>query len=87
MSNKITIGFRFTNEFDEDFSADSTVNVYEEIGDMELDTIMEAFNQFLRQIGYHRPNDYIYPRDLTEDEYDAVDQLVSEMRDKGESNA
>lgn len=87
MSNKITIGFRFTNEFDDDFSADSTVSVYEEIGDTELNTIMEAFNQFLRQIGYHRPNDYIYPRDLTEDEYDAVDQLVSEMRDKGESNA
>ena len=65
MNNKITIGFRFTNEFGDDFSSDSTVSVYEEIGDTELITIVQAFNQFLRQIGYIRKNENMYERDLT----------------------
>lgn len=82
MNNKITIGFRFTNEFGDDFSSDSTVSVYEEIGDTELSTIVQAFNQFLRQIGYIRKNENMYERDLTDEEYDAVDNLITDMRNR-----
>lgn len=82
MNNKITIGFRFTNEFGDDFSSDSTVSVYEEIGDTELSTIVQAFNQFLRQIGYIRKNENMYERDLTDEEYEAVDNLIADMRNR-----
>lgn len=82
MNNKITIGFRFTNEFGDDFSSDSTVSVYEEIGDTELSTIVQAFNQFLRQIGYIRKNENIYEKDLTDEEYEAVDNLITDMRNR-----
>lgn len=82
MNNKITIGFRFTNEFGDDFSSDSTVSVYEEIGDTELSTIVQAFNQFLRQIGYTRKNENMYERDLTDEEYEAVDNLIADMRNR-----
>ncbi len=82
MNNKITIGFRFTNEFGDDFSSDSTVSVYEEIGDTELSTIVQAFNQFLRQIGYIRKNENMYERDLTDEEYEAVDNLITDMRNR-----
>jgi len=82
MNNKITIGFRFTNEFGDDFSSDSTVSVYEEIGDTELSTIVQAFNQFLRQIGYIRKNENMYEKDLTDEEYEAVDNLIADMRNR-----
>lgn len=81
MDNKITIGFRFTNEFGDDFSSDSTVSVYSDLGETELDTIMGAFNQFLRQIGYIRRNDLIFAKDLTEEEYDAVSNFLDDYRE------
>ena len=42
----------------------------------------EAFNNFLRQMGFIRHNDYILMQDLTEDELEAVESFLSDLREE-----
>ena len=79
---KIRIGFSFTNETGEHFSAESEVTLYEFLGDTALDAIAEQLNHFLRQIGYYRPRDYILLEDLTGDEYEYLVGALDEYRNK-----
>lgn len=82
MDNKITIGFHFINEFGDEFNNESKITVYPDLGITELDEISEHLNQFLRQIGYIRPNENIFMEDLTDEEYDAVADFLSRYREE-----
>lgn len=53
---------------------------YEDGG--ELNDMGEAFNNFLRQMGFIRHNDYILMQDLTEDELEAVESFLSDLREE-----
>lgn len=79
---KIRIGFTYTSEIGEHFSASSEVTVYEDLGETELDAIAEQLNNFLRQVGYYRPRDYILLKDLTGEEYEYLLGALDEYRDK-----
>ncbi len=82
MENKVTIGFEYTNEFGDHYEAKSTFmpSDYEDGG--ELNDMGEAFNNFLRQMGFIRHNDYILMQDLTEDELEAVESFLSDLREE-----
>lgn len=79
-NTKIKIGFTFTDRFENEYSASSNMEIFEEIGESELITIGEQFNTFLRQIGYARRNDYLLMEDLTEDELDALYDYLTVIR-------
>lgn len=76
---KITIGFHFTNAFGDQFDCSSSEHIIGEF-ETELEMIFRCFNNFLRQIGYNRKNDYIFTDSLTEDELYEVDCFVSDLR-------
>ena len=76
----IRIGFSYTNECGEHFSASSDMTVYESLGDRPIDLIAEQFNHFLRQVGYYRPNNNILIEDLTDAEYDYLCEKLDEYR-------
>lgn len=82
MDDKLmTIGFRFVNEFGHEFTAESKKDYYSLLGETELSVIGECFNNFLRQIGFYRRNDYMLMDDLTEDELDALTDYLHQLRD------
>lgn len=83
MENKVTIGFEYTNEFGDRYEAKSTFMPCEE--DSELQYMGDTFNNFLRQMGFVRHNDYIFMEDLTEDEADALTEYLKKLR--GEANS
>lgn len=74
---KITIGFEFTDEYGDHYSASSSFVPFE---DNHLLAIGECLNNFLRQLTYHRPNDYIFMQDITEDEYEELELHLKEYR-------
>lgn len=82
MENKVTVGFEYTNEFGDHYEAKSTFmpSSYEDRG--ELYDIGEEFNNFLRQMGFIRHNDYILMQDLTEEELEAVESFLSDLREE-----
>ena len=80
--SKITIGFDFTDEYENFYSSSTTQEVFPEPGDTVLAVIGEKLNAFLRQAGYCRKNDYILMEDLTEDELDSLQLYLCELRDK-----
>lgn len=79
---KITIGFKYINEFKDRFEAESEFDVIEEVGDDELTEIGRQFNTFLRQAGYIRHNDLMFMEDISEEEYDALQDFLDEYRAK-----
>lgn len=79
---KITIGFKYINEFKDKFEAESEFEVIEEVGDDTLIEIGRQFNTFLRQAGYIRRNDFIFTEDVTDEEYDALQDFLDEYRAK-----
>lgn len=79
-SGKITIGFHYINEFGSEYKNESFLNVIYDESEMEV--IERCLNNFLRQIGFYRPNDNIYLEDLSDDEYDAVHEFIREYREK-----
>ena len=84
MANKITIGFNFENEFGDKYSQSSTVEVFVDFGETDLSVIGEQFNCFLKQCGYIRNNDYILMQDVTEDELEALEDYLCELRKEEE---
>lgn len=82
MENKVTIKFSYTNEFGDHYSAKSAFTPIEE---EEINYLGDTFNNFLRQIGFIRRNDYMLMEDLTEDELEAVGDFLREFRIRGES--
>lgn len=78
--NKVSVGFEYTNEFGDHYIAKSTFapSSYEDGG--ELYDMGNAFNNFLRQMGFIRHNDYMLMKDLTEDELEAVEYFLSDLR-------
>lgn len=79
-NEKISIGFRFTDEFHNSFASDSTVGVFYEFGESKLTEIGRYFNLFLRQCGFYRENELMLMESLSEDEYDAVICFLDKYR-------
>lgn len=84
MDGKITVGFSFENEFGDKFSQSSTFEIAYDCGENDGDKLGTQFNNFLRQCGYFRKNDYIFMEDVTEEERDALSQYLYELRSKNE---
>ena len=78
---RIKIGFTFTDHFGNEYSATSDVEVFESLGESDIDVIGEQLNTFLRQIGYIRNRDCMLMEDLTEDELDALCDYLQDLRD------
>lgn len=79
---KITIRFELTEEDNTHYEAESTVEVFDSLGDTELDNIGWQLNAFLKQCGYSRPNDNIFMEDVSDEEYDALADYLSQLRAK-----
>lgn len=69
-----------------EYTQESTVEVFFDQGEDELQVIGRQLNCFLRQVGYFRHNDYILMEDLTEDEYEAVEEFLGEFRKERNQN-
>ena len=82
MDNKISIGFQLENEFGELYTQGSTVEVVRSCGETDIDVIGDQLNCFLRQCGYVRHNDNIFMEDVTDEEYDALEEYLAEIRGK-----
>lgn len=80
MEDKLTIGFRLVNGCGNEFSSESTLEVFRDLGETELDVIGTQFNTFLKQCGYARYNDNILMEDLSDDEYDALVNYLDDLR-------
>ena len=80
MDGKVTVGFSFENEFGDKFSQSSTFEIAYDCGENDADKLGMQFNNFLRQCGYFRSNDYIFMEDVTEEERDALSQYLYELR-------
>lgn len=79
---KITVGFKYINEFKDRFESESEFAIIEGVGDDELIEIGTQFNTFLRQVGYIRHNDLIFMEDVNDEEYDALQDFLDEYRAK-----
>lgn len=84
-SNKITIGFRYIDTWGNEYTAESTREVFFSLGDDELDTIGKQFNAFLSQAGYMRRNDHMLMEDLTQEEIWLLLDYLDKIRDRKES--
>lgn len=84
--NQITIGFRMKDTNGGEYTQESTVEVFFDQGEDELQVIGRQLNCFLRQVGYFRHNDYILMEDLTEDEYEAAEEFLGEFRKERNRN-
>ena len=82
----LTISFELTDEFGNHYKSESTSQIFESLGENDLDFIGEQLNIFLKQCGYSRKNDCIFMEDITEDEYIALDEYLSELRKETEPN-
>lgn len=80
MRDEITIGFDYTGECGDSYSATSTLASFPDIGESNIDVIGRQLNCFLRQVGYYRPNDNILMESLSDDEYDAVVEFLENYR-------
>lgn len=78
--NKLTIGFNYENEFGDKFSSTSSSEVFECLGDTEIDFIGRQLNNFLRQCGYYRKNDYIFMEDVNEEELESLTDFLATLR-------
>lgn len=79
-TNKITIGFTLNNEYGDTYSATSTAEVFNDLGETDLDFIGEKLNAFLSQCGYYRKNNLIFMEDVNEEEYDALADFLEDFR-------
>ncbi len=81
MENKVTIEFAYTTEFGDHYEAKSTFMPSDIDDGGELHDLGESFNNFLRQMGYIRHNDYILMTDLTAEELEAVESCLADLRE------
>lgn len=78
--NKLTIGFNFENEFGDKFSAITTAQVFNDLGETDIDFIGDQLNIFLKQCGYFRKNGHIFHKDVVEEERVALADYLEELR-------
>lgn len=78
---RIKIGFTFTDRFNNEYASSSCVEVFDSLGETDLDVIGEQLNTFLSQIGYCRNGDCVLMEGLTEEERDALLDYLSYLRD------
>lgn len=87
-SNRITIGFHYVDTMGNTYDSNSTVEVFFDLGENELDVIGRQLNVFLSQVGYPRMHDTVFMEDVDEGEYDELLCALDEIRNnKGEPNA
>ena len=79
--NMLTVGFSLENEFGEKYSQSSTFEVFHDLGENDLDELGRHFNYFLQQCGYSRQNEYLFMRDITGEEYEALEDYLNELRE------
>lgn len=84
MDNKLTISFGLVDEFGNEYSATSKTETFEDLGVGDIETIGEQLNNFLRQCGYVRKNNYIFMDDVNEDEYEAIADFLADYRHERE---
>ena len=82
MDDKIRIKFEFTDEYGNNYVSETTTEVYVDMGETHLMVIGEQLNTFLKQCGYARKNDYMFMKDITEEECDALADYLKELRNK-----
>lgn len=82
--NRITIAFKYIDTWHNEYTAETTREVFSALGEDELGTLGIQFNAFLRQAGYYRPNIYIFMEDLTEEEVEVLDDYLKEYRERKE---
>ena len=85
MENKITISFGLVDENGDRYSQESTFEIFYDLGDSALDAIGRKFNSFLKQCGYCRANENIFMRDITDEEYEALEDYLTELREVDKS--
>ena len=78
--SKLTIGFNFENEFGDKFSATTTAEVFNDLGETDIDFVGDQLNTFLKQCGYARKNDHIFMEDVTEEEMEFLYGCLAEFR-------
>ena len=85
-SAKIKIGFTYPDHFGSEYSASSFVEVFDSLGETDLDVIGRQLNAFLIQIGYLRENDCMLMDDLTEDECNELHSYLMDLRERNNEN-
>lgn len=78
--SKITIKFELTDESENHFVQETTIEVFTSLGETDIDVVGAQLNIFLKQCGYIRENDNIFMEDITDEEYDALADYLSELR-------
>ena len=77
---RIQLSFGYSDEDTKNtYTASSDFEVYSEF-ETPLEAIGRQLNAFLRQVGYFRANDNIFMEDITDDEYEFLDNCLSEYR-------
>lgn len=79
-NKKVQIGFTFTDEYGNEYSANSFVDVFEDLGEGPLDVIGRQLNTFLSQIGFARKNDNILMDSLSEKELNFLSDALCKYR-------
>lgn len=82
MDNKITIGFYLKDMGGNEYEQKSTLEVFYDLGENDLEVIGRQFNSFLKQCTYVRQNDNIFMADITDEEYDALADYLSDLREE-----
>ena len=81
----LTIGFKYIDRYGSKFEAESTVPIFEGLGDNERGVILEQFVNFLNQAGFAIGDRHILNDPLTDEEQDAVTDYLIAFRN-GEVN-
>lgn len=79
---RITIGFKYIDQYGNKYNSETTTEVFYEFGDDELTTIGRQLNVFLKQISFPRHNDWILMEDLTEKELWALQDYLTDYREE-----
>lgn len=78
-NHKITIGFSLEDEFGDKFSATSETTIFESV-ENDLMGIGRQLNAFLAQCGYIREGSLVFMESLSEEEYNAIEDFLSDYR-------
>lgn len=78
--NKLTIGFTLEGTLGEKYYATTTEEVFNSLGETDVDVIGRQLNVFLKQCGYVRKYDNIFMEDVSDEEYDALADYLEELR-------
>ncbi len=79
-NNKITIGFRLTDNLGQTYENTSEVLLFEDLGVNTLEAIGDQLNAFLHQCGFMGRRDCMLMEGLTSEEYDVLLAKLEEMR-------